>query len=121
MSKTVLLEDVKNPITSVDWQAKVNYLRQQARLAAKEAKKAERLEAIQLEEEQKKQRIADAFELIEFLKTRQLKNGASVYEWMTEELKKSKADAAQNSGERAPSGTENQTENGTGNGNNGQG
>ena len=117
MSKTVLLEDVKNPVSSVDWQARVNYLRQQARLAAKEVKKAERMEKIQLEEERKRQEIASAFELINFMKTRTMQNGRTVYDWMYAELEKSKA-AAQSVGESAPSGTANQPENQPENGNN---
>lgn len=121
MSKTVLLEDVKNPVTSADWEAKVKYLRQQARLAAQEVKKAAHLEAIQREEEQKKQQIADAFKMLDIIKTLRMQDGRSAYDWALNELKKSKASEAQNAEKRTPSRTTNQPEKAPENGVNGEG
>ena len=121
MSKRKMLEDVKTPVSYSDWQAKVDYLRQQARLATKEMKKAQQLEEIQLEEERKRQEIADALKIIEVIKSLRMKDGSSVYDWARKELIKNKAVVVEDERERTLSGTSKQSENISEKDNNGQG
>ena len=87
----VIYEKVENPTTSDEWDQQVNYLKQQLSAARKAQKNAEKQEQLQREEEERRQQIADAMELVDFMKVFTLNNGSTAYEWMTAKLKEEKA------------------------------
>ena len=61
-------------------------MRQELRAANKAAKNAARLEAAAAAEAERNRQIAVALEIVEYMKTRMLKNGMSAYEWMSNEI-----------------------------------
>ena len=99
MAKTIY-EAVKDPKTSADWDAQAKYLRQQLEAARKAQRAAAKQEEMQRKEE-RRQQIAEAMELIEFMKGFTLNNGSTAYDWMTAKLAESKSqDGAADSAEK---------------------
>ena len=80
----------KKQMSSEELRQKADELRQQLREANREAAKAAKLEAAAKAEEERNKRISEALEMIAFMKTFQLSNGKSAYDWMVAELEKSR-------------------------------
>ena len=90
MSEKTTYKPIKNPKSADEWDAQLKYLKQELSKAKKEQKKIAKQEEIQRKEEQRRQEVRDAFELIDFMKTLQLNNGSTAYEWITRKLEEDK-------------------------------
>lgn len=86
-----IYEKVRNPKTAEDWNAQMKYLKQQLAAARKAQKNAAKQERLQREEEERNQQLAEALDLIEFMKGFKLNNGASAYDWMHAKFAEAKA------------------------------